>query len=308
MAEELAGHRARTPWDELIATSSPDLHTVTTADGVLRFVSPASAALLGHEPADMVGHRESEFVHPHDVELMQTRHLALEREHGGSAGVTARLVRADGAWCWTEALSQFASVGANRVVVTAYRDIGERKEAEAKRDRLATTDPLTGVASRAVFLDRLELALRRLGRRDGLVAVVLLDIDQLHRINETAGNVAGDSVLRRAAAGLHGIVRPQDTLARVGDDEFAVVVEDMTSSWEAVALGARIKQAGCVPYEANGVTHLCSTSVGIVVTSDSRRGGEDFLREAELALLRAKGRGAASDVPAARTAEESTYA
>ena len=133
------------------------------------------------------------------------------------------------------------------LVVSSVRDIGNRKDLELDLQRRATTDPLTGIANRTVFMDRLHQALRRLERHDGLVAVLFLDLDHFKLINDTIGHHAGDAVLLQMADRLRRFLRPQDTLARLGGDEFAIVVEDMAWAEEAVALSARIIEAGRAP-------------------------------------------------------------
>ena len=158
-------------------------------------------------------------------------------------------------------------------------------------DRRTTTDPLTGVTNRAMFMDRLHQAFRRLHRRDGLVVVLFLDLDRFNLINGSVGHLAGDAVLRQMAERLRGLLRPQDTLARLGGDEFAIVIEDMTWVEQAVALGTRIVTAGRSPFDVGDEQFICTTSVGIAATSDSHRRAEDLLQEADLALSRAKDRG-----------------
>ena len=280
---------ARYMLQQLVALSSPDLHTVTSTAGVLEYVSPASAELLGWTPEEMVGRHQDEFVHPHDVELVDLHLVGVASGARASARTVVRMRCADGAYRWTEALSRLADVDGRSVVLFAYRDVDERRRLESDLKRVGSTDPLTGLASRAVFLDRLEHSLTRLARREGLVAVLLLDVDQLKLVIDRGGHQAGNAVLRGTAERLRACVRPQDTLARLGDAGFAVIA-DIESSWEAVALGKRVTQAGCAPFDVDGVTFLCSTHLGIAVTTDPRRGADELVREAELALLRSKER------------------
>jgi diguanylate cyclase (GGDEF)-like protein len=175
--------------------------------------------------------------------------------------------------------------------VSAVRDIGDRKKSELDLELKASTDPLTGVANRTVFMDRLRQALRRLDRRKSLVAVLFLDLDRFKLINDSVGHLIGDAVLLKMAQRLRAFLRPQDTLARWGGDEFAVVIEDLSWPEEAVMLGERIIEAGRVPFVVGEEKFICTTSVGIAVTRDSQHSAEDLLQEADLALYRAKDRG-----------------
>jgi diguanylate cyclase (GGDEF)-like protein len=157
--------------------------------------------------------------------------------------------------------------------------------------RRTTSDPLTGVNNRVMFMDRLHQALRRLHRRDGLVVVLFLDLDRFNLINGSVGHSTGDAVLRQMAERLRGLLRPQDTLARLSGDEFAIVVDDMTWMEQAVTLGTRIVAAARTPFDVDDEQFVCTTSVGIAVTADSHRRPEDLLQEADLALSRAKDSG-----------------
>ena len=275
----------------LVADGSPDLHTVTTLDGLYRFASGGSFALFGWRPSDLVGQHHANFVHPDDLALVNNGHQKASRDGTTTVTTLCRFRCKDATYRWTEVLSRLVDHDGEPVVVSAIRDVGDRRKAQRDLERQASTDPLTGVANRTVFMDRLRQALRRLDRRDGLVAVLFLDLDRFKLINDSLGHRLGDAVLLQMAERMLRVLRPQDTLARLGGDEFAVVVEDMSRIEEASALGERIIEAGRVPFDVAGEQFVCTTSVGIAVTSDSGHGAADLLQEADLALYRAKDRG-----------------
>lgn len=277
--------------DRLIAEHSPDLHVVTSVAGLIRYVSPASPALSGWPSAALVGRQQDGLAHPDDVANLRAARQRAAAEPGRPVRAICRFRRADGAYRWTEALARLAGCREESLLVWAVRDIGERKQAELDLQRRASTDPLTGVANRTVFMDRLHQALRRLDRRDGLVAVLFLDLDRFKLINDSLGHLIGDSVLLQMAERLRGFLRPQDTLARLGGDEFAVVAEDMSWAGEAVALGDRIVEAGRAPFTVGEEQFSCTTSVGIAVATDAQHSAERLLQEADLAMYRAKDRG-----------------
>ena len=275
----------------LVAEDSPDVHTITTVEGVYRYVSPAIFALFGWEPAALIGRQQDSFMHPDDSpHLERVRQAALKDPNGALTSVF-RFRCAGGAYRWTESLSRLIDNGPERLVVSAIRDIGDRKKTELDLELKASTDPLTGVANRTVFMDRLRHALRRLERRDTLVAVLFLDLDRFKLINDSVGHLIGDAVLMKMAERLRAFLRPQDTLARWGGDEFAVVIEDLSQPEETVMLGERIMEAGRAPFIIGNERFICTTSVGIAVTHDSRHSAEGLLQEADLALYRAKDRG-----------------
>src|SRR5687768_8125904 len=226
----------------LIAEAGHDLHTIASVDRVYCFVSHAIGPLFGWEPADVVGKPLAAFAHADDAALAESAHRrALEQP--GTATAVWRFRCADGTYRWTEVFSTAVCELDERLVVSTVRDIGSRKEAEADLQRRATTDPLTGVANRTVFMDRVQHALRRLERRDGMVALLFLDLDRFKLVNDTVGHAMGDALLLQMAERLLHFLRPQDTLARLGGDEFAILVEDIAQVDDAVSLGARIIEA-----------------------------------------------------------------
>ena len=158
-------------------------------------------------------------------------------------------------------------------------------------ERQASTDPLTGVLNRGAFMHHLGVALHRVRRRGGHVALILVDLDRFKQVNDDHGHLVGDGVLVAMADRLRGVMRPTDVLGRLGGDEFAVLVEGVEGGAEAQALGARIVDAARPPVQIGSARFACSTSVGLAITSDERRPLEVLLAEADLALYHAKARG-----------------
>jgi diguanylate cyclase (GGDEF)-like protein/PAS domain S-box-containing protein len=277
---------------DVIVEQSADLHTVTSAAGLYRFVSPASRALFGWEPGDLVGEHQDGFVHPDDSALVAASRCQVVKDPTRVVRTVCRIRCADGSFRWAEALARAVEQPGGEVwVISTLRDIGDRTQSDVDLQRQATTDPLTGVANRTVFMDRLRQALRRLDRRTGLVAVLFLDLDRFKVINDSVGHLVGDAVLLQIAERLRHSLRPTDTLARLGGDEFAIIVEDVSTAEEVVALGTRVIEAGRVPFEVGDERFTCTTSVGISLTADSQSSAEELLQEADLALYRAKDRG-----------------
>jgi len=179
------------------------------------------------------------------------------------------------------------------VVATAWEQVSQRE----RLGHQALHDPLTGLANRVLFLNRLEQALaRRPASVDGTasgVAVMLIDLDDFKTVNDSFGHAAGDTLLTVAAHRFAGIVRPQDTIARLGGDEFGVLCEDVNDTTTAAALAGRLQSACTLPVSVNGASLTFSASIGVTWSrhTSERPLAAVLLAEADAALYRAKDQG-----------------
>ena len=167
---------------------------------------------------------------------------------------------------------------------------GRVRRTEADLAWLAFSDVLTGLANRALFTDRLELALRRTARSGGEVAVVFLDLDGFKAVNDSLGHAAGDRLIREVGALLQSAVRSEDTLARLGGDEFAILVERSPGVEEATRIAERVLAALAGPVDLGGQRVTVSASIGIA-TGDVAATASSLLRDADNAMYWAKGSG-----------------
>ena len=161
----------------------------------------------------------------------------------------------------------------------------------AQLAQLAVTDRLTGLPNRALLEDRLRTCMRRLGRRAGQVGILFLDLDRFKVINDSLGHDAGDELLRIVAQRMSGVLRSGDTLARFGGDEFVAIVEMSSDLAELAAVAERIRTAIAEPVVIREVEIAPRASIGMAVTSDPACTPEALLRDADLAMYRAKDRG-----------------
>jgi len=167
-----------------------------------------------------------------------------------------------------------------------------RLRAEDDTRQRALHDALTGLPNRTLFVDRLSVALRQSDRR-GAVAVLFLDLDHFKFINDSRGHRAGDELLQKLAERLANVMRPGDTLARFGGDEFCIVCDDLGDSDDAVRIAQRLLEALTLPFPLTTGEHFVSASIGISLADGTARSAEDLIREADAAMYRAKdgGRG-----------------
>ena len=170
-------------------------------------------------------------------------------------------------------------------------DVTDRRNAEVELAHRAVHDPLTGLPNRVLFFDRLDVALARGKRRGMVTAVLFLDLDRFKLVNDTYGHGVGDEVLRQAATRLSSLIRPADTIARFGGDEFVVLCEDLVGELEAVGIAERIAEGLRLPLGLADDELYLSTSIGIAVARGTGDRPQDLIRDADVAMYRAKEHG-----------------
>jgi diguanylate cyclase (GGDEF)-like protein/PAS domain S-box-containing protein len=176
-------------------------------------------------------------------------------------------------------------------IIASIREIAARKLIEEELAHQAFHDPLTGLANRNLFMDRLKVALTRTERRPSRVAVLFLDLDRFKLINDSYGHEAGDDLLVALAKRIQHVMRPSDTAARLGGDEFAILSEDVDSDADAIAIAKRILQVIEVPFTVSDDEIVLTSSIGIAVSSQPEDLAPELMRNADAAMYRAKGRG-----------------
>jgi diguanylate cyclase (GGDEF)-like protein len=202
-----------------------------------------------------------------------------------------RKVRKDGSVIWVRERSQllFDEDGAPIELHMISRDITERKQAEEQLLHNAFHDALTGLPNRTLFMDRLERAVEH-GKRheDYLFAVLFLDLDRFKVINDSLGHTLGDQLLIAIAGRLKVCLRPTDTAARLGGDEFTILLEDIKDISDAIRVAERIQEQLRSPFHLSRQEVFTSASIGIVFRGTDYNQPEDLLRDADIAMYRAK--------------------
>jgi diguanylate cyclase (GGDEF)-like protein/PAS domain S-box-containing protein len=217
--------------------------------------------------------------------------------------VDHRLLLPDGTVRWVRGRGRVELDGDGRPqrLFGTAQDITEQKKAEDALQYQALHDPLSGLPNRLLFLDRLGQALKRLARQPSVVAAIYLNVDRFKVINASLGHTAGDQLLLAMAARLTGLMRPGDTLARIGGDEFVMLCEGLAAEAEAVSIADRICEAVAEPVVWDGGDLVVTVSAGIALSSSASDDPQSILRDADAAVDRAKREGRGRSVVFAET-------
>ena len=257
------------------------------------YLSDAWAEIIGAPPGDTVTMLEEleSLMHPEEREM--ARRLSLEVMKGMRAvyAVEHRVRARSGEWKWIISRGRVTErdprTGYALRMIGTNVDITDRRRMEEAVQVAAQSDPLTGLANRAAFAERLKLAAARSRRSGSRLAVLYLDIDRFKQVNDTLGHEAGDMLLKDFAARLRAVTRATDTVARFGGDEFVVLLEDVKEESNALRVAEKIMLEGRRLVMIDGQGCVATTSIGIAF-AENGHGDEALLKRADQALYEAK--------------------
>jgi diguanylate cyclase (GGDEF)-like protein/PAS domain S-box-containing protein len=272
---------------------SSDAVTLLDPTGVVLYQSAGGRILLGLEPEALIGLTFIPLTHPDDA--ARSRAQFIKVLHGGPSARTtyeSRFRHVDGEWRQIETvLTNMLDDPDVAAIVVNSRDVTARRVLEAELSHQAFHDPLTGLANRALFLNRVAHVLDRTDREPGQIAVMFVDIDDFKMVNDSLGHHLGDGVLVAVAERLTAATRPGDTVARLGGDEFAVLLESGTMPRAAEVVADRIAQRLLPPVRIGAEDLSVRASIGVALGTPPADRADELLRDADLAMYLAKRNG-----------------
>ena len=257
------------------------------------YFSPRWKAMLGYDEPE-ISSQPAEWLqrmHPDEakwIEAQISAHLEGQTRH---FEIEHRMRHQNGSYRWmlSRGFAVRDSSGKAYRMAGSQTDITERKQAEQQLVHHALHDSLTGLANRALFMDRLQQAIGRSKRlTDYKFAVLFIDLDRFKVLNDSLGHTVGDQLLIAIARRLAACLRSVDTIARLGGDEFTILLEGISAEADACYLADRIHQALQTPFNLSGQEIFTSTSIGIAMSETEYDRPEDLLRNADTAMYRAK--------------------
>lgn len=279
----------------LVADSMNDLVCLHDPDGNYLYISPSCEALIGYSAAEMFERDPYFFFHPEDRErVRRTSHLPTLS--GKSAPITYRARHKAGHYIWFETLTKPILDDAGNVVQiqTTSRDVNARIQAQAQLRHDALHDQLTGLPNRSLLVERLNLAIHRAQQMASFqFAVLFLDLDRFKVINDSLGHLAGDRLLITVAHKLRAMLNPTDVAARLGGDEFIILLEEIEGIQTPIHIAERIFAELRSPVVLEGREVYITASIGLVLSDARYTKAADLIRDADIAMYRAKQSGKA---------------
>ena len=276
--------------------NSSDIITILEPNGTVRYESPSIEKVLGYKPADLIGKNVFAFIHPEDTPHVFNAFREILQSSGTPLSIEFRFRHQDGSWHFLESTGNnlLADPSLAGIVVNS-RDITERKLAEQQLRHNAFHDGLTGLPNRALFMDRLAQALNRTQHCDGYqFAVLFLDLDRFKLVNDSLGHLLGDQLLIAIAHRLERCLRSVDTMARIGGDEFVILLDNITDSSDATKTAERLQRSLRSPFNLSGHEVFTTVSIGIALSTIAWEQPGNFLRDADTAMYKAKALGRGS--------------
>ena len=277
----------------LLAENINDLVCLHSPDRRYLYLSPSCKSLLGYDDKELIGQDLYILLHPDDQYLIANKFDAITLERN-NIPIIYRFRHKSGNYVWLETLAKPILGEAGNVVQiqTTSRDVTERILVQERFKYEALHDALTGLPNRNLLMERLKLGINRIHNFEGYhFAILFLDLDRFKVVNDSLGHLVGDHLLIIISQKLQSILRSIDLIARIGGDEFVILLDEIKDIQDTIRLTERIFQELSVPLMIEEREIYVSTSIGLVFATKDYIRAADLLRDADIAMYRAKNQG-----------------
>ncbi len=261
-------------------------------EGIILYANPVMLFILGLErQADCLHKPLLSYFQPESWKRIEQAVEAMGAEEVGGIPGEIAVLRADDKEATLETITSLVQLTGGAVFCTVAQDISQRKQNEERIRHQANYDSLTGLPNRMLFMDRLQREIVRATRQQKRVALMFIDLDRFKWVNDTLGHAAGDDLLREVSNRLQSSLRKSDTVARMGGDEFTAILPDMERGPHAERVASGVLGQLVTPFILCGQEVMISGSIGIAIFPDDAASMEELLRNADIAMYRAKSAG-----------------
>ena len=271
---------------------SGSMVVITDKDANIEYANPKICTVTEYTKDELLN-KNARIFQPEDIDMQAVNDLFKMINQGHEWQGEMQIRKKDGEKIWV--LMSISSITNEQSkithFVTVFEDVSQLKEAHLRMEELAYVDSLTGLANRILFRDRLEQVLKGLKRTDATAALLYLDLDEFKRINDSMGHDVGDAVLMKVAETLRQCVRHQDTVARMGGDEFVILLTDIDGMSGASSVARKIMQKMSNPIQLLKKEILISPSIGITLAPADSLNADILLKNADMAMYKAKSSG-----------------
>jgi diguanylate cyclase (GGDEF)-like protein/PAS domain S-box-containing protein len=256
------------------------------------YVNPAFTDITGYLESETIGHSPS-ILKSKSTDLSYIQKINHAIECGESLSVVLQILSNMGDLIWVQLLLAPVKVQSDETthIVGIINDISELKKQESQLEFQANHDGLTGLPNRTLFNDRLAHDVKLVGRQEGSLAVLFIDLDEFKPINDSLGHKVGDKMLVSVANRLNQNLRSSDTLARLGGDEFAMILPYLNNKEEAEKVASRLLESLNKPHRIDGQELHVSASIGIAINEKAVKQPDELLQKADMAMYQAKQQG-----------------
>jgi diguanylate cyclase (GGDEF)-like protein/PAS domain S-box-containing protein len=270
---------------------SPD-GIIITSEFKFLFMNPSGIKILaGQSAEEFLGKSVFDFIHCDHHQIILERFRKIDDKGESVPWLEVKFICLDGREIDVEVASTPFTLNGKQAVQSIFRDISERKLAEEHLEFLANFDPLTGLPNRRLFFDRIGQSLLNAKRQEHLVGLLYLDLDRFKEVNDSFGHAVGDLLLQEVSARLSQSLRLSDSVARMGGDEFTVILTKIVEPEDAAIVAQRIVNSLTKPFMLEGHSVSIGVSIGIGIYPIDGENPDTLMQKADTAMYRAKGSG-----------------